>query len=164
MPQIAQILETYASQIFWLLITFGIIYFGIAKSMLPKITANMESREQKIANDLAAAEKARAAAEELEGDGDKALDEARSEAQAQTNKAKDKAAKDAEKRLAKAEAEIDEKLAGAAADLAKAQTKAMNQIEKVATESASDIAQKIAGVKVSSSQAGKAVKAVMANG
>jgi len=164
MPQIAQLLETYASQIFWLLITFGLIYFGIAKSMLPKITANMESRDQKIANDLAAAEKARASAEELEGDGDKALDEARSEAQAKANKAKAKAAQDADKRLAKAESEIDAKLLAAEASLAKSQNKAMGEIEKVAAEAASDIAQKVAGIKVTGAQAGKAVKAVMANG
>ena len=27
MPQIAQILETYASQFFWMLLVFGILYF-----------------------------------------------------------------------------------------------------------------------------------------
>lgn len=164
MPQIAQLLETYASQIFWLLLTFGIIYFGIAKTMLPKITANIESRELKIANDLAAAEKARVAAEELEGDGDKALDEARSEAQAEAGKAKAKAAADAEKRMAKAELEIDEKLAAADAELNMARDKAMAKIEKVAAEAASDIAQKVAGVNVTAAQADNAVKTVMANG
>ena len=35
MPQIEQIAATYASQIFWLLVTFGILYFGIGKVMVP---------------------------------------------------------------------------------------------------------------------------------
>ena len=57
MPQISQILETYASQFFWLLIVFGLIYFTIGKGMLPKIEANMDARDRKIADDLAAAER-----------------------------------------------------------------------------------------------------------
>ena len=65
MPQIAQILETYASQFFWLLIVFGLIYFTIGQGMLPKIEANMEARDRKIADDLAAAERARAEADNL---------------------------------------------------------------------------------------------------
>ena len=43
MPQIAQILETYASQIFWLLIVFGLLYFGIAKGMLGIFTTAIQS-------------------------------------------------------------------------------------------------------------------------
>ena len=41
MPQISQILETYASQFFWLLIVFGLIYFTIGHGMLPKIETGM---------------------------------------------------------------------------------------------------------------------------
>jgi len=164
MPQIAQILETYASQIFWMLITFGIIYFGIAKMMLPKISGNMESRDQKIASDLAAAEKARAKAQEAEGAGDNALNEARSEAQAAAAKAKAKAAENADKRLAEADAEIDAQMASAEKSLAKSRSKALGQIESVASEAAIDITQKVAGIKTTSAQASKAVKAVMANG
>lgn len=164
MPQIAQILETYASQIFWLLITFGAIYFGIAKMMLPKITANMDSREQKIAADLVAAEKARAAAEEAEGGSDKALNEARSEAQAKAAAAKATAGKDADARLAAADAEIQTKLSAAEAALVKARDKALGELDAVAADVAADIAAKVAGLKVSASDAGKAVKQVIANG
>ena len=55
MPQISQIAATYASQIFWLLITFGILYFGIGKMMVPRVTGVMDLRERQIADDLAAA-------------------------------------------------------------------------------------------------------------
>jgi len=60
MPQIAQIVDTYASQIFWLLIVFGLIYFGIGRSMLPKIESTVEARDARIASDLAAAASMRA--------------------------------------------------------------------------------------------------------
>ena len=66
MPQISQIAATYASQIFWLLITFGILYFGIGKMMVPKVMATVDAREGQIAGDLAAAEQARLAADQVE--------------------------------------------------------------------------------------------------
>ena len=63
MPQISQIAATYASQIFWLLITFGILYFGIGKMMVPRVIATVDAREGQIAADLAAAVQAAKASE-----------------------------------------------------------------------------------------------------
>ncbi len=163
MPQIAQLLETYASQIFWMLLTFGLIYFGIAKAMLPKVEATIDARDKKIADDLAAAERARAEASNLEQGWDADIAEARSAAQAQAAAAKAKAAKDAADRLAKADAEIATKLASAEADLSRARSKAMASVEQVAAEAASDIVAKIAGMKISAADATKAVKTVIAN-
>jgi F-type H+-transporting ATPase subunit b len=164
MPQIAQILETYASQFFWLLIVFGLIYFTIGKGMLPKIEANIDARDRKIADDLAAAERARAEADNLGDSGTADLAAARLVVQAKSAEAKAKSAKDAEQRLAKADAEVGAKLASAEADLAKATSAAMASIETVAAEAAAEIVAKLSGAKVSSAQAASAVKAVMANG
>ena len=55
MPQISQILATYASQFFWLLIVFGLIYFVIGRGILPRVDATVDARDAKIAGDLAAA-------------------------------------------------------------------------------------------------------------
>ena len=161
MPQIAQILETYASQFFWMLLVFGILYFVIGRGMVSKIDANVEARDRKIADDLAAAEKARAEADGLVAGGSETMNAARGEAQAKAAAAKAKGAKDAEARLAKADAEVAAKLAAAEADLAKARSKAMAGIENVAAEAAADIVAKISGAKVSAAQAATAVKAVL---
>ena len=64
MPQIAQLSETYASQVFWLLIIFGLIFFVIGRGMVPRVMATVEARDAQIAADLAAAEGARRAADE----------------------------------------------------------------------------------------------------
>ena len=56
MPQIDQIAATYGSQLFWLLLTFGLIYLVVGRGMLPKIEAPVEGRDARIADDLAAAE------------------------------------------------------------------------------------------------------------
>lgn len=161
MPQIAQILETYASQFFWMLLVFGILYFVIGRGMVSKIDANIDARDRKIADDLVAAERARAEADGLAAGGSDVLNDARSEAQAKAAAAKAKGAKDAEARLAKADAEVAAKLAAAEADLANARAKAMDGIEKVAAEAASEIVAKVSGAKVSAAQAASAVKAVL---
>ena len=59
MPQINQLADVLYSQLFWLLLTLAVIYFGIGKAMLPKIMSTMEARDKRIAEDLAAAEAAR---------------------------------------------------------------------------------------------------------
>ncbi|MFN5820814.1 MAG: ATPase, partial [Novosphingobium sp.] len=56
MPQIAQLAETWSSQIFWMLIFFGFIFFVIGRGMVPKVMATVETRDRQIASDLAAAE------------------------------------------------------------------------------------------------------------
>jgi F-type H+-transporting ATPase subunit b len=164
MPQIAQILETYASQFFWLLIVFGLVYFTIGHGMLPKVEATMDARNRKIADDLAAAERARAEADHLGDSGEAGLVAARAEAQAKASDAKAKGAKDADARLVKADAEIGVKLAAAEAELSAATSKAMASIEAVAAEAAADIVAKVSGAKVTPAQAATAVKAVMSNG
>jgi F-type H+-transporting ATPase subunit b len=161
MPQFDQILATYSSQIFWMLLVFGLIYFTVGKGMVSKINANVDSRDRKIADDLAAAERARAEADEMVSGGDGALNAARGEAQAKAAAAKAKAAKDAETRLAAADAEIAAKLSAAEADLGKARASAMAGIQSVAAEAAADIVAKVSGAKVSAAQAASAVKAVL---
>jgi F-type H+-transporting ATPase subunit b len=164
MPQISQILETYASQVFWLLITFGLIYFGIAKMMLPKVEATIDGREKKIADDLAAAQKARDEAEGMNAGTGADIAVARAQAQASAAAAKAKGAKDAEARLANADADITAKLAIAENDVAAAMQKALASIESVASEAAVDIVAKVAGTNVTPAQAGIAVKAVLSHG
>src|SRR4051794_733113 len=80
MPQLSQLPVVLISQLFWLAIALGFIFFVIARGMVPKIQATVEAREQRITDDLAAAQKARAAAEETEGAWRARMDTARAEA------------------------------------------------------------------------------------
>ena len=57
MPQLNP--EFWISQIFWLTITFGILYFMLSKLILPKISANLEIRKSQILENIEAAEKQR---------------------------------------------------------------------------------------------------------
>ena len=104
MPQIAQLTADnwyLASQLFWLLVVFAGIYAVIGRGMLPKIEATVDARDRKVADDLAAAKAAHAAADALEETYRQQSDASRAAAQKAVADAKDKAAKDG---VAKAEA------------------------------------------------------------
>jgi len=162
MPQIAQIAATYASQIFWLLIIFGLIYVGIGKGMLPKIEATVEARDQKIASDLAAAEAARAKADETEAAYRASIEEARNASLKAKAEAKAAATLEAEKKVKAVDAELAAKMAVAEAALKGAQARALGEIESVAAEAAQEIVTKVSGLTVDKAAADRAVKSALA--
>jgi F-type H+-transporting ATPase subunit b len=164
MPQIAQLAETYASQIFWLLIFFGFTFFVIGRGMVPRVLATVEARDAQIAADLAAAQAARDEADRQEEAWRVRENENRASAQAVLAKAKADAAAKTEQRLAKTQIKIDARLAEAEARIAVSRDAAMGEIEAVATDAAQDIVQRLAGVKIAKPSAAKAVKEAMARG
>lgn len=158
MPQIAQLAATYASQVFWLLVFFGFIFFVIGKGMVPKVMATVEARDRQIATDLTAAEAARTAADSEEAAWRVQENARRAEAQALIAKAKADAAKASEKSLAKANAKLDEQLSAAEARIAEARNGALAELETVAGDAAADIARRLAGLSVDAKSAKAAVK------
>lgn len=164
MPQIEQLATTYASQVFWLLVFFGIIFFVIGRGMVPKVMATMDGRDKQIADDLAAAEAARAAADAEEEAWRVQANKQRAAAQALIVAAKADAAKATEATLAVASARIDQTLNAAEARIAAARAAALGEVEGVAAEAAQDIASRIAGLSVSADEAQAAVKGVLAHG
>lgn len=164
MPQIAQLAETYASQVFWLLIFFGFTFFVIGMGMVPKIMGTVELRDAQIGGDLAAAQAARDAANAQEEAWRRRENENRAAAQAVIAEAKAAAAKASEAKLAAAQQRLDAQLAAAEAEIAAARTSAMAEIEDVAAEAAQDIVVRIAGAKVDKRSARSAVKEALAHG
>jgi F-type H+-transporting ATPase subunit b len=158
MPQIAQLSETYASQIFWVLIFFGLIFFVIGRGMVPKVMETVAVRDKQIADDLAAAEAARKGADAQEEAWRVQATAQRAEAQALIAKAKVEAAKATESRLASVGAVLDQRLADAEGRIAEARAGALGEIETVATEAASEIVARLAGVTVDAGAARAAVK------
>ena len=158
MPQIAQLGETYASQIFWILVIFGLVFFVIGKGMVPQVMATVALRDKQISDDLAAAEAVRKAAETEEESWRKRENDNRAQAQAIIAAAKADAAKASEGRLAEVGARLDAQLAEADARIASARDAALGEIETVATEAASEIVSRLAGVSVNAEAARSAVK------
>lgn len=164
MPQIAQLAETYSSQVFWLLVFFGITFFLIGRGMVPKVMDTVALRDKQISDDLAAAQAARDRADEQEEAWRVRENENRAEAQRVIAEAKAEAAAKSEKKIAAAQKRLDKKLAEAEARIAEARTAAMTEVESVAAEATQDIVARLAGAEVDQASARVAVKEAMANG
>ncbi|MDB5669560.1 MAG: ATPase [Alphaproteobacteria bacterium] len=158
MPQITQLPLIYASQIFWLLVVFGVLFFGIGRTMLPKIQSTVEARSRRISEDLAEAERARTAADETEAAWRARMDESRAEAMKLTAAAKIETAREAELRIKSADADATARIDAAEAKIQAATEAAMAEIEGVAAEAAQEMVTKLAGVSVSRERAAAAVK------
>ena len=159
MPQITQLSSIIFSQLFWLAIVFGIIFFGIGRGMLPKIQSTVDAREKKIGEDLERAQAARAEAEETEAAWRARMDQARAEAARLAQEAKQESAKATEARVKKAVDKIGLKVDAASAKVREAVEAARAEIESVAAEASREMVERLTGISVDKKEAGDAVKA-----
>ena len=164
MPQLSQVAATYASQIFWLLVTFGLVYFVIGKAMVPRIVATVDARDARIASDLAAAEAARAAADRTEEAWTAELDAARAAAQAETAKAKAGAANSFAAQIKAADVALHERVAHHDVAIGNAKAEALANLQLVAAEAAQELVAKLSGRQVAIDTASEAVRRVTAHG
>ncbi len=159
MPQINQLPDIFFSQLFWLLLVFGIIYFWIGRGMVPKIQSVVEDRDKKIADDLAAAQGAREQAEAAEEAYRERIEASRSEALKVAGEAKTQAALDTEKRLKAVDEQIGARVAEAESRVRAAADAARAEVEDVAIETTQELVAKLTGIKVDRARAAAAVKA-----
>ena len=92
MPQLNP--EFWVSQIFWLTITFGILYIVLSKLILPKISANLEIRKAQILENIEAAEKQREESELKIKEYEEIVQKSKNQAKNYINQAKEKVLKD----------------------------------------------------------------------
>lgn len=161
MPQIAQIAATYASQFFWLFLTFGLIYVIIGRGMLPKIESTVDARDRRIADDLAGAEDARRTADAIEEGYRARIDASRADAARVAGEAKAASARATEARIAEADLGISATTDEAERRLGAAKASALSEIEGVAAGAAQDLVAKLSGVVVGRSEASRAVRAAL---
>ena len=159
MPQLSQLSEVLLSQLFWLAIGLGFIFFVIARGMVPKIQATVEAREQRIAGDLEAAQAARAAADETEAEWRQRMDSARADAARIAQEAKQASASETEAKVKAAADKLGIKLESAESRIREAMTSARAEIEAVAAEAAQEMVTRLTGIAVDRSEAAQAVKA-----
>lgn len=161
MPQIDQVAETFASQFFWLILTFGLAYLVIGRGMVTKVQATIDDRDARVAQDLATAEAARHEADAVEERWRAQENAAREAVQARMAEARAKAAAETEALLKASDAQSNARIAEAEARIAAATATATAEIEQLSAELARDIVARVSGAEVSEDVARGAVKAVM---
>ena len=137
MPQLE--ISTFPNQIFWLVVTLVVIYFVLTRVALPRIAGVLAERQGTITNDLAAAEELKLKAREAEDAYNKALADARSEAQQIIAEAKAEIQADLDAATARADAEIAERLAESEKKIAEIRASAMENVKAVADDVAQEV-------------------------
>ena len=164
MPQISQLAATWLSQVFWLAVTFGVVFFVVGRGMLPRVQKTIDTRDAAVAQDLAAAGRARDEADKAE-EAWRTRDAAnRERAQGRVAEARAGAARTTEATLRAAHDEQAVQVAAREADIRSATDRALTEIEGVAAEAARDIVARVSGAQVSAEDARSAVQAVMRHG
>ena len=137
--------ETFASQLFWLAITFALLYLLMARFALPRVGSIIAARHSKIESDLAAAAQLKSNAEAAMEAYEKALAEARGRAQTIGGETRAKLNAEAEEARKKLEAELNAKLAEAEKTIGDTKAGAMRNVRGIAAEAAAAIVAKLTG-------------------
>jgi F-type H+-transporting ATPase subunit b len=151
---------TFAGQILWLAIFFGLLYWLMSKIALPRVAGTLEARDAKISGDLAAAKAARDEAEASRAGHEKMLAEAKARSQALAQEANAKAAAESDLRRKTLTAELDAKLAASEKQIADMRARAMGNVGDIARDAAQLIVRQLAGAEVSAEEAARAVASV----
>lgn len=101
---------TYASQIFWLVISFVLLYIGIARHVLPRMRSVLQQRAFRIESDMQKAEEFRKEAEAILTEYDRLLEHSRSTADQLIIEAKQQAKHDVAVGEANADEEVRKKI------------------------------------------------------
>ena len=150
--------STYGSQILWLAITFGVLYYVMAKVALPRIGSILEVRSDRIEQDLAEAQRLKEDTDEAIASYEQALGDARSKAQGIAQTARDKAKAETDSAIAKVEADLAEKMDAAEKTIAGIRDKAMAEVDDIAGDTTQAIVKSLIGGSVTKAEVTKALK------
>jgi F-type H+-transporting ATPase subunit b len=160
MPQLD--FSTFPTQLFWLAVTF-ILLFGLMRWLaLPKVAEAIEVRRNRLDDDLARAEALRSEAEAVLAAYQKALNEARANAQAQMRETGERLAAEAAERQRQIGEALAQRIAAAEREIAEARTRALADLRGVAVDVARSLAEKLAGRPVDPQAVAAAVDRTMA--
>tara|TARA_B100002051_G_scaffold23809_1_gene18565 strand:+ start:22 stop:591 length:570 start_codon:yes stop_codon:yes gene_type:complete len=149
MPQLNP--EFWFSQIFWLIITFGIMFILLSKFILPKISENLELRKAEILENIESAEKQREESDNKLKEYEKLILESKIEAKNYFNKAREKILKDVDKKRENLEKEINDEISNVEKEILDLKKKSPEKIRKIAAETSSDLIKQLIGVEVNNS-------------
>ena len=149
MPQLDP--EFWLSQIFWLVLTFGILYLVLSNIILPKISNNLENRKSQVLENLELAEKQRNESEAKLKEFDNIILKSKIEAKNLFNESRKKLLDDINKKREKLEKELDKEVKIVEAEIEELKKKAPEKINNIAVETSSDIIHQLIGANVNNS-------------
>ena len=149
MPQLDP--EFWISQIFWLTITFGVLYVTLSKFILPKISSNLERRKSQIQENIEAAEKQRESSEAKLKEYEEIILKSKLEEKNIFKNVREKVIKDINSKKEILDKQIDDEINDAEKEIETLKNIAAEKINKIAIETSSDILKKLIGTEINNS-------------
>ena len=146
MPQLDP--KYWASQAFWLIFVFAILYMSISKFYLPKIKNNLDNRENRIKDDLDDANKFKELSELKLKQYEKILEDAKKEVIKIHLESKNALDKDIRTKKELIEKEVEKEILKAQKEIVDLKKNSISDIEKISESIASNIIEKISGDKL----------------
>jgi F-type H+-transporting ATPase subunit b len=143
MPQFD--LTRFPSQIFWLIVSFAVLYFLMAKMVLPRIGSIIETRERAILSDLEAAQKANDAARAAGVEQERTLAAARTEGSGIIRQAAEAAAAQTTAKMHEIGDKLGSEIAAAERRIAEQRSSVLAGLEQMAGDIAQSVYDKLAG-------------------
>ena len=149
MPQLNP--EFWISQIFWLILTFGILFIVLSKLILPKISESLEKRKSQILENISLAEKQREESENKIKEYEKIILDVKNEAKNYFNSARQKALQEINKKKETLENEINEEIKVAENEIINLKNSSSEKIQKISITTSEDLIKQLIGIDVNSS-------------
>ena len=156
MPQLDP--KYWASQAFWLILVFSVLYISIANFYLPKIKKNLDNRENKIKEDLDEANNLKILSEKKLKEYEIILQNSKKEVTKILLESKKKLDSDIQNKKNTIEKEIENELSKAQKEILELKKNSINSINIISQEIASNIIEKISGDKLNESSIKAAVE------
>lgn len=154
---------TFASQLLWLVLSFGLLYLLMSRVALPRIGRILEERHDRIADDLEEAAKHKADSEAAQASYEKALAEARAKANTIAGDTRNRLAADSDANRKALEADLSAKLAAAEGRIASTKTEALTHVRGIAVNATHAIVSTLIGTSPASSEVETAVDGALAS-
>ncbi|MGQ0672346.1 MAG: F0F1 ATP synthase subunit B family protein [Hyphomicrobium sp.] len=149
--------DHFAPQLFWLALTFGVLYYIMSRIALPRVGEVIEERRDRIQRDLDAAERLKGETEKALAGYEKALSDARGNAAGIAKETRERLAGEVDKEKSKVDAVIAAKLVDAETRISATKVKALASVGDIATETAGAVLSKLINQTVSADEIRKAL-------
>ena len=149
MPQLDP--EFWISQIFWLVLTFGLLYIILSKFILPGISKNLENRKYQNVENIETADKQRLESEKLNKEYEKVILDSKLKAKTIINNAKKKLINDINKKQELLQNEIDKEIKSAEKEIKILIDESPAKINQIAIDTSSDLLKQLIGAEVNKS-------------
>ena len=149
MPQLNP--EFWFSQVFWLIVSFGLMYLILSKIVLPKISQNLESRKEQIQNNIEIADNQRKESEKKLAEFDEIIKKSRIEANVHLSEIRQKLNVEINKKKEEIDKQIKLEIENAEKEIFNLKKNSSNKINQIAKEISIELIKQVLNIEPNNS-------------